>query len=475
MNRNLCLFLKSLVNQGNTFVSTDYALEWIKEQNERVEVSVDQIPFSKLKNWKLSHNNLSHESGKFFSIDGIDVSTNYGNVSHWQQPIINQPEIGYLGFITKEINGVLHFLMQAKIEPGNINYVQLSPTLQATKSNYSRVHKGNAPAYLDYFKNATKDQVMLDQLQSEQGARFIKKRNRNIIIKVEEDIEILENFLWLTLAQIKELIGHNNVVNMDTRTVISGIPLGDLTSESVEVISIFEDVKWNSFNKGLLKSYALDVNSYNSLNDIILFITGRKCELELEISKVPLMSLNNWIVGDTAIYHEEHKYFEIIAADIKIGNREVINWSQPMVKPVQEGLCAFICKNINGVLHFIVQTKMECGNFDLIEFAPTVQCLTDNYKNNTSLKTLPFLKQVLNAPKEKVIFDTLQSEEGGRFYKEQNRNLLIMADEDFPLELPKNYIWMTFSQLQTFMKHNNYINIQARNLLSALSFHNINS
>ncbi|MDT0649656.1 NDP-hexose 2,3-dehydratase family protein [Autumnicola edwardsiae] len=475
MNRNLYLFLKSLVTHGNSYVSTDYALEWIKEQNERVEVSVDQIQFSELKNWKLNHNNLSHESGKFFSIDGIDISTNYGNVSHWQQPIINQPEIGYLGFITKEINGVLHFLMQAKIEPGNINYVQLSPTLQATKSNYSRVHKGNAPAYLDYFRNATKDQVMLDQLQSEQGARFIKKRNRNIIIKVEEDIEILENFLWLTLAQIKELIGHNNVVNMDTRTVISGIPLGDLTSESVDVISIFEDVKWDGFNKGLLKSYALDANSYNNLNDIILFITSRKCELELEISKVPLMSLKNWIVGDTAIYHEEHKYFEIIAADIKIGNREVINWSQPMVKPVQEGLCAFICKNINGVLHFIVQTKMECGNFDLIEFAPTVQCLTDNYKNKTSFKTLPFLKQVLNAPKEKVIFDTLQSEEGGRFYREQNRNLLIMADEDFPLELPKNYIWMTFSQLQTFMKHNNYINIQARNLLSALSFHNINS
>lgn len=73
------------------------------------------------------------------------------DVSTWDQPIINQPEIGFLGFIVKKIQGVYHFLMQAKIEPGNLNVVQLSPTLQATRSNYTRVHKGAIPKYLEYF------------------------------------------------------------------------------------------------------------------------------------------------------------------------------------------------------------------------------------------------------------------------------------------------------------------------------------
>ena len=45
-----------------------------------------------------------------------------------------------------------------------------------------------------------------------------------------------------------------------------------------------------------------------------------------------------------------------------------------MDEPVQEGICAFVCKEINEVLHFAVQAKLECGNFDIIEFAPTVQC-----------------------------------------------------------------------------------------------------
>ena len=34
--------------------------------------------------------------------------------------------------------------------------------------------------YLEYFQNVKPHQVLLDQLQSEQGARFLKKRNRNI-------------------------------------------------------------------------------------------------------------------------------------------------------------------------------------------------------------------------------------------------------------------------------------------------------
>ena len=46
----------------------------------------------------------------------------------------------------------------------------------------------------------------------------------------------------------------------------------------------------------------------------------------------------------------------------------MVNWCQPMIEPAQEGLCAFICREINGILHFVVQSKLECGNRDIIEF-----------------------------------------------------------------------------------------------------------
>ena len=138
-----------------------------------------------------------------------------------------------------------------------------------------------------------------------------------------------------------------------------------------------------------------------------------------------------------------------------------------MIKSKQEGICAFILKRINGLTHVLVQGKVECGNFDIIEMAPTVQCLTDNYLGESS-QNLPYLKYVLGAKESEIIYDVFQSEEGGRFYKEQNRNLLILVDDDFDNNVPENYIWMTLSQIQKFLMFNNFFNIQARSLISAL-------
>jgi oxidase EvaA len=184
---------------------------------------------------------------------------------------------------------------------------------------------------------------------------------------------------------------------------------------------------------------------------------------------VDIKKLDKWVYTNESVMHVENKYFQVIPVEIEIGNREVVSWCQPMIKPMQEGLCAFLCKKINGILHFAVQAKLECGNHDIIEFAPTVQCLTGNYKN-TSKGTLPFLEYVLKVKKDLIFYDSLQSEEGGRFYREQNRNLMVLADDTISDELPENFIWMTLNQMSVFLRFNNFFNIQARSLIAAIKF-----
>ena len=97
----------------------DFVIEWMIEQNQKVSVDVEQISLKSMNKWNFDPKlgSLQHDSGGFFSVDGIRVSTNFGHKQSWDQPIINQPEIGYLGLIAKEFNGILHFLVQAKIEP----------------------------------------------------------------------------------------------------------------------------------------------------------------------------------------------------------------------------------------------------------------------------------------------------------------------------------------------------------------------
>ncbi|RZK25177.1 MAG: NDP-hexose 2,3-dehydratase [Flavobacterium sp.] len=466
MNRSqFSPFLLSALTEENPFITTDEVERWLKSKNQEVFVDVEKIAFQQLENWIFTEDNckLMHKSGKFFSIDGISVATNWREKNEWEQPIINQPEVGYLGIITKEFNGILYFLLQAKIEPGNINSVQLSPTLQATKSNYTKVHGGKAPSYLEYFTDKKRNiDVLLDQLQSEQGSRFLRKRNRNIIIQVNETIEQLDNFIWLTLGQIKKLILKDNLVNMDTRTVIAGIPYksyGDLG------LNIF---KKDPYQAGMLISSLYDSVSFFSFNQLVAWLTELKCRYDLVVASKSLKSIKHWKITDCEIVHDEEKYFKVIAAKITISNREVSSWCQPLVQPANPGIIAFIVKRIYGVIHCLVQAKLECGNFDILELAPTVQCLTGNFKKPDY--EIPFLELVLNSPAESVIYDAYQSEEGGRFYQEQNRNMIIEVGDDFPNEVPENYIWMTLSQLNMFMKFNNYLNIQARSLISAISF-----
>lgn len=457
--QNNILFLRSALSEHNPFNSTVDVLAWIQDQNRKITVNVRCMPFAAIApEWQFdSDGNLRHRTGRFFSIEGIRVRTNYGYVPEWEQPIINQPEIGYLGIITKEIDGILYFLLQAKVEPGNVNNVQLSPTLQATKSNYSQVHKGLKPLYLEYFQKANPEQVLLDQLQSEQGARFLRKRNRNIIIKVDEEIPVYDNFIWLTLAQIKTLASIDNIVNMDTRTVISGIPLR--LEGGVELQNV-----WCS---SMLK----EGQPYHNLTEILSWLTSLKCQYDLEVTYIPLNRVSHWHITDTAIEHEKGKFFRVIAAQVEINNREVKSWCQPLIAPVQQGLTAFIVKKMNGTYHFLVQGKVEPGNMDTLEMAPTVQCITDQYITHNDQ---PFVDYVLHARPEQIKIDTLQSEEGGRFYQEQNRNMLVEADGAFPIEdIPTNYIWVSFQQLMLFLHFNNYLNIQSRSLLSLINFNKI--
>ena len=44
----------------------------------------------------------------------------------------------------------------------------------------------------------------------------------------------------------------------------------------------------------------------------------------------------------------------------------------------------FLVKKINGIYHFLVQAKLECGNFDIVELAPT--CLLYTSRLHYSLR-----------------------------------------------------------------------------------------
>ena len=140
------------------------------------------------------------------------------------------------------------------------------------------------------------------------------------------------------------------------------------------------------------------------------------------------------------------------------------SWCQPIVEPCEAGLIAFLVKKINGSIHFLMQAKTEAGCFDSSEIAPTVQCLTGNINRTSSPK---YLNYILSATGKSILYDQFQSEEGGRFMRESNRNVIVLVDEDFLPSSNCNHTWIAYSQLKLLCLVENMVNVQARCLLSA--------
>ena len=113
---------------------------WIKKQKKISDMVVSKVDINDTNGWILDSKKIYNKKKNFFSI--LPFSFNINKKKFWNQPLIIQKEVGILGILKKRYKSTDYYLLQAKIEPGNTDNIQLSPTVQATKSNYLRKHGG---------------------------------------------------------------------------------------------------------------------------------------------------------------------------------------------------------------------------------------------------------------------------------------------------------------------------------------------
>lgn len=441
--------------------TTEELFDWIDELNRTTYVNISEKSITSDSFWFYDDYNgeVLNRKRSFFSIKGMRHFED-GEFTG-EQPIIIQPEIGYLGIVAREIDGVLHFLMQAKIEPGNVNCVQISPTIQATKSNFTRAHGGKLPTYFELFEHSDKYEVIYDQIQSEQATRFYKKRNRNMIMIVNEEFEIYPNFKWMTLGQIKKLMEVDNLVNMDSRTVLSGIPLitqSVTEEEKKELLKYFSD-------EPLFRSI-FDADPQSDLPWIYQRLNNYKMFRDVRLATVPLNQLVDWKVDEYGITCKKQADFMVRYYDIEISGREVQHWFQPLFKAIGMATFGLLTRVIDGKRQYLVKIKPEIGSFDKAEIGPSVQWEPTHYLYNDNEVEKLFRKKYEN--KQGLMVNVALSEEGGRFYHEQNNNVILEIEPKELTVLPEDYIWVEYATLNYLVQVNNCLNIQLRNLLSLI-------
>ena len=202
---------------------------------------------------------------------------------------------------------------------------------------------------------------------------------------------------------------------------------------------------------------------------VLSWLTQLKCQVEVNARLLPLNEVAGWGLTNDVVKHESGAFFSVVGVEVTASNREVAGWCQPLIYSVDGGIIGLASQVREGVLHFLIQGRVEPGLIDIIELAPTVQCTPVNYLNGTHSPLPAFVVMFQHESQVQVRFDSTLSDEGGRFYHSQQRHLVIELDAGLNVELPPNYCWMTLRQIQECAQFSNLVNIELRSILACLS------
>ena len=199
-------------------------LLWLKKRKKIDKTIVKKIPLKNLKDWFIEKNgNVFHKSKQFFSIQGVKTVNAYNReVKDWDQPLLFQKHGGILAILVRERKGVIEFLLNARREPGDgKGELKLCPSFSATQSNMNLAHGGKKTELTNLIVN--NQNTICKTIHYEEGARFWKKPNQNILIFLSKEQEKKikgNNFIWLNLSQIKLLNLKKGILNPFVKTIL---------------------------------------------------------------------------------------------------------------------------------------------------------------------------------------------------------------------------------------------------------------
>lgn len=403
-------------------------------------MNVSKISLGDSAEWINDHGVITHRSGRFFQIAGLRYRLEDHDIT---QPIIVQQEIGILGFIIHEYK----LLAYAKVEPGNVNAVQLAPTCQATASNLDRVHQGNAPFFGYEFTHNNRN-FLHDSMQSEQGTRFFKKQNRNILLASHSLIAHDDLHQWLDVDAVLELMQYDFMINTDARSTLVCSPWDKLVNREP-----FTRVK-HSFSAELRDSLSTitSQNIQNVKNDAKNWRASFSPP-----SLIPLDELADWNFDNSGVISKSGKHFDVFQIRVDVQGREKPAWDQPIISSHGEGYVELIAGRIDQKLHFLFTLQKEPGLYNAVELGPSLTVAP-----GSDMQPSPYA----SSPDAKVILEYKQSDEGGRFFQDVSTYRLIDIGTAFPP--PPDGYWLTLAEIRQLLNEGGWFTNEARSVLSLL-------
>lgn len=374
---------------------------WIATRRAATGAEIHPIDLSACRDWSLADGRIRHRLGAFFSV--IAVEYDDGQRPARSFPLIDQPEIGILGFCVTRQEGRIHWLLQAKAEPGAVGAVQVGPTVQATRSNYMRRHGGKATLYLEHFLSPDGTSP-LGLAQSEQGTRFLGKYNNNATVLLDHSIlPDHPNWRWFDADDLRSALVQDFLINTDARsTIVSGnwsllradAPL--FRGDSALVASSLRAALFASMAEPSQPAVSRAIGRLDAARRAHRAVLRQIAVDALPGWKSPSDSLAMGVGAGIACFR------------VMIRGREVETWDQPFMTAAREHKARLVLADCNGIKCALLRLSAEPGFREGVQYGPTTQ---------TDIPLAPSLADIAETMPDAPILSTRQSDEGGRFMK----------------------------------------------------------
>lgn len=386
--------------------------EYSKFEMQPIEISAQQ-------QWLVKDDCLSHKSGGFFSLCGY-----HDDDQDFEALVLFQPQGAFNGMAIYCEGKKIYLLLQARVEPGNSRLVQYGPTVQSTPANYLRLHGGKKTAYLEFFfEYHAGVKVLRNSTQLDLGKRYYQKTKILSYVQLQEMCPCAENMIWVPLDIVAKTVGYDNFLNTDLRSMLGVFDWDSLTAEQLSANTpdnITLSLKYQSKNSGSL---------------------------------VSLKQLSKWKLTEAGIEATANIPTSAKLYEVTCTNREVAQWVQPLFLCEGIGLLVLYQRLHHGSLEFLLRKGQEFGVSGRNVYLPSEAL--EPWESGT--------KSLLEG---EVLLDLIQSEEGGRFFENENRYQLIQVTPD--IDIDQDHIWVNVAEFKTLLATSNLVSIQLRAMASLI-------
>ena len=344
--------------------------------------------------WEIRDGVLIHHTNSFFQVCGLKHQH-----SDEEHLVLFQPQSALTGLLLYHDGTQMYMLLQARVEPGNSDIGQFGPTIQSTAGNYLRLHGGKKTSYYDIFTNYTSIANPIGYAHHiDLGKRYFQKSKVLSYFQLKEMVDTEENMIWVPLNVIESIAGEDNLLNTDLRSLLS----------------VFD---WDQF------SHSKQVISENTVHgDSNIFIHN-----ELGVNNwrlCPIDELQGWNIGSKGISDEANNGIWVNMYQVEAKTREVSSWPQPLMCAANQGIVVLLIRQNDRKWEFLLTVDHEFGTTGEKTILPSFMVYPGD--NHEELKEL-FTGGVKFA-------EAIQSEEGGRFYLNENVYQVYEVSEEIEIK-----------------------------------------